>query len=421
MLERYYLRPDTIDRIRASWLAEPIERYVAWLTENGYAARNVFYRVPILRHFAEFSRAQGAKRYEDLPILVAPFVGAWVVAHGRNCKSEQARKKVADTARNAVEQMLRLILKGFTGSGRKHWACEPFSSAAPGFFDYLRKERGLRETSVAHYRHYLQKFEKYLSRIELTGLHELSPVLLSGFVAEISRSMCHSERRSLCSTLRVFIRYLWRTQLIPSDLSGTIESPKTYRLAKIPRSITWDEVRRMLAAVDRRTLTGKRDYAILLLLVTYGLRAREVAELTLDDVDWTRERLLVPERKAGHSTAYPISSMVGQSIIDYLRVRPTTEDRHLFFGSVAPYKPYGYNAIANRVTHYLHRAGIPVSRPGSHTLRHSCVQRLLDSGFALKMIGDYVGHRNPDSTAIYTKVSIEALRDIALGNGEVLP
>jgi len=356
MLERYYFRPDTIDRIRTSWLGEPIERYVAWLAENGYAARNVFYRVPILRHFAEFSKARGAQRYEDLPILVTPFAAAWEAAHGRNCKSEQARKKVADTARNAVEQMPRLVLKGFVGTGRKHWAREPFADSAPGFFDYLRQERGLRETSVVHYRHYLQRFEKYLSRNELAGLHELSPVLLSGYVVESSRSMCHSERQALCSTLRVFIRYLWRTQLIPRDLSDTIEPPKTYRLAKIPRSITWDEVRRMLAAVDRRTHTGKRDYAILLLLITYGLRAREVAELTLDNVDWTRERLLIPERKAGHSTAYPLSSMVGQSIIDYVQVLPKTEDRHLFFGSMAPYRPYTHNAIASRVTHYLHRA-----------------------------------------------------------------
>jgi site-specific recombinase XerD len=381
----------------------------------------VFRRVPILRHFAEFAKAQGAKRYEDLPGFVTPFALEWVQAHGRNCKSEQARKKVAYDARTPVEQLLRLILPGFTGSGRKHWAQEPFADSAPGFFEYLRKERGLREPTVVQYRQYLHKFEKYLARIELGGLRELSPVLLSGYVTESCHAMCQSERQSLCSILRVFIRYLWREQLIPVDLSGTIESPKTYRLAKIPRSITWDEVRRMLAAVDRRASLGKRDYAILLLLVTYGLRAREVAALTLADIDWSRERLLVPERKAGHSTAYPLSSIVGQAIIDYLRVRPKTEDRHLFFRAVAPYRPYSYWAISGRVAHYLRQAGIPVSRPGSHTLRHTCVQRLLDSGFALKVIGDYVGHRSAESTEIYTKVSLEALREIAMGNGEVLP
>lgn len=350
MLERYYLRPETLDRIRASWLAGPIERYVAWLTESGYVARNVFRRVPILRHFAEFTKAEGAQRYEDLPALVAPFATAWVQAHGHKCHSERARKKVEYEASNPVEQMLRLVLPWFTGRGRGHWARDPFSVSAPGFFQYLRKERGLRDASVVHYRHYLQKFEKYLDALKLARLQDLSPVLLSGYVAESSRSMCPSERQSLCSTLRVFVRYLWREQILPSDLSGTIDAPKMYRLAKVPRSITWDEVRRMLAAVDRRSPGGKRDYAILLLLVTYGLRAREVAALTLDDLDWSRERLLVPERKAGHSTAYPLSSIVGEAIIDYLRVRPKTEDRHLFFRTLAPYLPYTYSAVSCRVT-----------------------------------------------------------------------
>ena len=105
-----------------------------------------------------------------------------------------------------------------------------------------------------------------------------------------------------------------------------MEWPQAYRLSDIPRSITWSEVRDVLAGVDRRTPAGKRDYAILLLLVSYGLRGREVAALTLDDIDWKRERLAVPERKAGHSTAFPLSATVGEAIIDYVRHgRPQTK------------------------------------------------------------------------------------------------
>jgi hypothetical protein len=159
MLERYYIRPDTIDRIRASWLGEAIERYVAWLTEAGYAARNVFRRVPILLQFAEFSRAGGARMHEDLPAFVKPFGDAWSQRHGQNSKTQRARKKVANEARNPIQQMLRLMLPGFTGSSRRQWAREPFSSSVCGFFEYLRKERGLQETTITHYRHYLQKFE----------------------------------------------------------------------------------------------------------------------------------------------------------------------------------------------------------------------------------------------------------------------
>jgi len=155
------------------------------------------------------------------------------------------------------------------------------------------------------------------------------------------------------------------------------------------------------------------------LLVTYGLRGREVSALTLDDIDWKRERLAVPERKAGHSTAFPLSASVGEALVDYLRHgRPQTSSRRVFFRALAPIEPIGHAAVSVRAAHYLRKAGIEVPRPGSHTLRHTCVQRLVDADFALKTIGDFVGHRSAQSTEIYAKVAVEPLRQVALGNGE---
>jgi site-specific recombinase XerD len=178
----------------------------------------------------------------------------------------------------------------------------------------------------------------------------------------------------------------------------------------------------MLETVDRRTPVGRRDYAILLLLVTYGLRAREIASLTLDDIDWKHERLHVRERKADHVGVYPLSPLVGEAVVAYLKGgRPQKEHRHLFLRDRAPHVPLTYVGVADRASHYLRKAGVSVRRAGSHTLRHTCVQRLVDSGFPLKSIGDYVGHRSTSSTEIYTKVSVETLRDVALGDAEALP
>ena len=225
----------------------------------------------------------------------------------------------------------------------------------------------------------------------------------------------------LCSHLRMFLGYLLREQLLTRDLRPAVEAPRTYRLAALPRSISWDEVRRLLEVVDQRTPLGKRDYAILLLLVTYGLRAREVVALTLDDLDWQYERIRVPERKAGHSTAYPLSPLVGEAVVEYLRHgRPETSERTLFLQAHAPYAPLTWVAISQRSARYLRKAGIAVPRAGSHTLRHTCVQRLVDAGFDLKTIGDYVGHGSPSATIVYTKVDIEALRAVALGDGEAV-
>ena len=225
--------------------------------------------------------------------------------------------------------------------------------------------------------------------------------------------------RNACGTLRVFLRYLHREGVIAKDLSPLVEFPQHFRHSGIPRSISWEQVERVLAGIDRRSTSGKRDFVMLAMLATYGLRACEVASLKLDDIDWRNDRIKIRERKAGNTTTYPLAAAVGAALIDYLKnARPATTDRHVFFRTLAPYEPIGSAAITARATFYIRKAGIEVPRPGSHTLRHSCVQRLVDANFSLKHIGDYIGHRNASSTQIYAKVAIERLRTVALGDGE---
>lgn len=326
---------------------------------------------------------------------------------------------MAKEVRGPVEQLLSVVLSDFEPTGRAHHA-QPFADVAPGFFDYLVEERGLRPASVNSYRFHLDRFQAYLSRIDVATIAELSPAILSAFVVErASTGLSKSTVRSAAGVLRVFLRYVHREGILPSDLSDSVGWPQVYRLSSIPRSISWADVNRVLAAVERRSESGRRDYAILLLLVTYGLRAREIAALTLDDIDWKRERLAIPERKAGHSTAFPLSSVVGEALADYLRHgRPSTPDRHVFFRATAPRRPIGAAAVSSLARAHLLKAGVDVPRPGSHTLRHSAVQRLVDADFDLKTIGDFVGHRSARSTEVYAKVAVEALREVALGDGE---
>ncbi|MHC4826918.1 MAG: site-specific integrase [Planctomycetota bacterium] len=420
MLERFFVRPTTVDRIRGSWLGKPIERYVSWLAEHGYAERSVLSRVPILLQFGEFAWVHGARTVADLPAQIDRFVAHWLARQDDRRHTGPTRLGLRKEIRGPVEQFLRVVLTGFTGRRRSHRKmAAPFADVVPGFFAHLREERGLRGTSIDHYRHHLRAFESYLQSIHLEDLDSLSAVVLSSFVTQTSQGIGKTSVRDRCGVLRVFLRYLHREGRLPRDLSGTVEAPQVRRLSGIPRSVSWDEVRRMLDAVDRRTIVGRRDYAMLLLLVTYGLRAREVAALTLDDIDWRSERLRVPERKAGHSTAFPLSPIVGAAIVDYLqRGRPTTSDRHIFFRVVAPRTPVTFNVVGCQAARYLHKAGVVVPRPGSHTLRHTCVQRLVDAGLSLKVIGDYIGHRQPSSTQIYSKVDIETLREVACGPGE---
>jgi integrase/recombinase XerD len=421
MLERYFVKPSTVDRIQASWIASAIEQYVTWIAEHGYSAGVVHSRVPVLVIFGEFARDRGAKSLADLPEHIEAFISHRVAERAGLRADGRTGPTLAKDLRGPIEQMLTVALAGFCPTGRRHHPM-PFASAAPGFFDYLVDERGLRPASIEQYRHHLDRFEAYLNRIGVEELDELSPAVLSSFVVErASSGLARSTVRSSAGVLRVLLRYAHREGLLARDLSSAVGWPQVYRLATIPRSISWEDVNKVLSGVDRRTRCGRRDYAMLLLLVVYGLRGREIAALTLDDIDWKRERLAIPERKAGHSTAFPLTATVGEALVAYLKDgRPETEDRHVFFRANAPLRPIGPAAVSGRARHYLLKAGIDVPRPGSHTLRHTTVQRLVDADFDLKTIGDFIGHRSSASTEIYAKVAVEALREVSLGDGEAV-
>ena len=419
MLERFYVMPKTLDRIGRSWLGPSIELYVNSLCEQGYSARSIYRRVPLLLQFGSFAEARGIHCLDDGEQIIEPFIAEWL-SRRRNL-SDKRQREDRNLARPVLNGFFCMVARQSSYQRFRETPPDPFATVAPGFFGYLRQERGLRPATLDCYRHSLRRFEAYLARIDFTDLRMLSLPVVTGFITTSAQGYNHHTMTGLASALRVFLRYLKREGVTEKDLSKSVETPQHYRMADIPRSISWDAVQKMLDQVDRRTGVGRRDYAMLLLMVTYGLRAREVAALTLDDVDWKRDRLHVRERKADHTTAYPLAPVVGDAILDYLKNgRPSVGSRELFWRHQAPKAPLSYVAVSACAANYLHKAGLQVNRPGSHTLRHACVQRLVDEGFPLKTIGDYVGHRSASSTMIYAKVQVDKLREVALGDGEDL-
>jgi len=418
MLTDYYIRPATVDRIQASWISPAIEEYVDWLKEHDYTARSVLHRVPVLTRFGEFAKEHGATEMNHLPDHVEPFVQKWIQERAGS-KGSIRRKKIGQEVRNPIQQMLRLMTPDYTDLGRPHKPDNPFERQAPQFLVFLSEEKGLHPRTILQYRFHLRQFATYLERVGIDNLTMLSPIIINGFITEFGSRVAWTTLRNACGTLRVLLRYLHREKVLAKDLSSFVEFPQSYRLAGIPRSIGLDQVELVLTAVDRRSVCGKRDYAMLLLLAVYGLRACEVASLTLDDIDWRNERMHIRERKSGNTTTYPLSKIVGEAIVDYLQKgRPATTHREIFLRSIAPLTPISHAAVVSRAAHFIRAAGVDVPRPGSHVLRHSCVQRLLDAHFPLKHIGDYVGHRSASSTQIYGKIAIEELRELAQGDGE---
>lgn len=417
MLERHFSLPRSADRIRALWLGPAIDRYVIWLDERRASTATIKQHVQALVQFNNFAVAHGARTWDELPTQIDAFVSHWMSERGRWCRTQHDKTVVHSHARVPVEQMLQLVLQDFVGSVRR--VILPFLDCAPGFFPYLSEERGLRQATIHSYVHNLRVFEAFLQQADVSNLPAVSPPLISTFLTERARRLSALGVRSCAGALRVFLRYAHRQGIIPTDLSRAVPRGRGYKQASIPRAIAWADVQRVLDGVDRRSAVGKRDYALLLMLVSYGLRAREIAAMQLDDLDWKQAQLRVPTRKGGHSTTYPLSATVGEAIIEYLRAgRPAVDDRHLFLITRTPYSPMDHWTVSGRVASRLHAAGVKVPRAGSHTLRHACVQRLVESDVPFKVIGDYVGHRREESTLVYGKVALHRLRQLVIGDAE---
>lgn len=416
MLERYYAMPGSIDRIRALWLGPAIERYAVWLAERRISGARGRGCIEMLIQFDQFARAHGAQEWSSLPTLVDSFMTYRLRQRGRP-RDRHELQTLRSQFRLPVEQLLRLVVPGYVGTVRRSpW---PFSDSAPHFPDYLREERGLRWPSIEGYAGHLRALERYLAKTGIGKLSQLTPRLISEFLTAHARHVRGRQVVRCGSGLRVFLRYLHREGILTKDLSRAVPRGRAYQNAGVPRAISWSDVERAVVNIDRRSALGKRDHAILLLLATYGLRANEVASLKLDDLDWRSAQFRVVERKAGNTTVYPLSGTVGDAIVTYLREgRPECSHRHVFLTVRAPFRPLMYWDVSQRAAWHLRRAGVQIPRAGSHTFRHSCVQRLVEADLPFKVIGDYVGHRTDVATQIYAKVAVHKLRQLAQGEAE---
>jgi len=199
------------------------------------------------------------------------------------------------------------------------------------------------------------------------------------------------------------------------DLAAAVPAVAHWSMSSIPRAIPAESVRQLLASINRQTARGRRDYAILLLLARLGLRASEVAFLELDDLDWEAGQVTV-RGKRGARAALPLPADVGAAIAAYLRHgRPRSPSRRVFVRALAPTDGFaGPSAIACVVRDALERAGVNAPTKGAHQFRHALATQMLRRGASLSEIGEILRHRSPETTTIYAKVDLDALRTLAL-------
>jgi site-specific recombinase XerD len=225
---------------------------------------------------------------------------------------------------------------------------------------------------------------------------------------------------NLATCLRVFLRFLFLRKEVSKDWSPSVVRPRVFKGRRDPRYLKPNDVRRLLAAQDRSKPLGNRNYAILSLLGICGLRAAEVAHLTLEDIAWRSKVIRVRKRKCDDAIELPLLPTVARALVQYLEVRPPTDSRALFLGKFAPHEPLQPKAVSSLARALIQQAQIEVAHAGSHSFRYAAAQALFQDERPISEIAMVLGHRDLRSTVGYLSFTVDPLRDVAINDGEDL-
>jgi integrase/recombinase XerD len=369
-----------------------------WLVGRGYLPSAVFHRCCLLAVLSLWLERRGLDASELTEERALLFV---------------AERRAAGLKTWASERSVRLPLEYLREVGAIPAAVEvldngPVAPVLAGYREYLVLERGLAQSTIEHC---LREARLFLGQLP-DGLEigELTAADVSAFLARECPRRTGSGARSLTSKFRPFLRYLHVSGLVAAPLVWAVPRAATQRDRLLPRGLEPVIVTRLLSSCDRRRLLGRRDYAILLLLVRLGLRAGEVAAMTLEDVDWRRGEVLI-HGKGNRQDVLPLPVDVGEAVVSYLRRRGRDEIPAVFVNVRAPRGPLTRSAIKSIVRRACERSGVPVISP--HRLRSTAATGMLAGGASLEEIAQVLRHRDVKTTSIYATVDRARLRPLA--------
>lgn len=283
------------------------------------------------------------------------------------------------------------------------------------FATYLKNVRGLSDTTIRSHHRYLSRFLKQVGfDTSEQALLLLTLKQVEDFICSCSRNLNRYSLQHVVGYLRAFLRFEYGKGMLQSQLYKMIDTPRVYRLEKIPHSLPWPTVNDLLNSIDRTDTQGIRNYAMLRLIATYGLRPCEVVSLTLDDINWRAGTVHILQGKTQNHLVLPLTDDVGQALINYLNRRPELPYREIFLRIRAPSGPLKPTAVTEVFQRQVRLSGLDIPYQGPHCLRHSYAVHLLRHGTSVKVIGDVLGHRNPESTCVYLRLATDDLRGVAL-------
>lgn len=397
-------KPNRLRRLRQGPFGAHLELFSARLLAEGHCQQSAWRNIRVVDDFGRWLARRGMAVGDIDEAIVGRYM-AFRVRYRHPFLSD----------RPALNRLLAVLREEALIAPQRLSRLSADEQIVADFRHHLREQGGYApRTIITH----LPTLRRFLAEHCKSGARGLSRLVAADIVSFVAHHAPHQSARStsrICWTLRSFLRYLRYKDLISIDLASAVPSVRTWRFASLPRYLARGEVQKVLDAIDRSTSLGRRDYAVLLLLARLGLRASEVATLCLQDIDW-QEGVLTIRGKARQRAQMPLPSEVGAAIGDYLQHgRPRSQSRRVFLREWAPQIGFASGASVTMIARTaLDRAHVDTPRKGAHVFRHTLATTLLRSGASLTQIGQLLRHRSQDSTRIYAKVDVEALRGLTM-------
>jgi len=397
-------------------LVDDRERAVVELWRRGHLSSGTIHAyLQWVRRFRAYCEKRKLAETEQLSLAgVLKFTRAYA---GPRLMGRQIARGSCDAARNAVHAWacaLRAL-----GEPLPPWRRRDTSPALPPllneYCEYRRAHSGVAELTLLRD---VETAQGFLAQLRRRGkpIERVTLADADAFVQRVVARVSKGTVADTCSSLRALLRFLHTTGRLAADLASSVMAPRFRLSERPPRSLPWGDVKLILRSIRRSEPPGKRDFAILLLLATYGLGAAEVLGLRFEDLDWQAGILRARRPKTKILIELPLLPAVAEALTSYLRWErpPSKSTPYVFLRKNMPYEPMTSSAIRYRIRHYARLAGISVKVIGAHAFRHSHATRQVDAGANLKVVSEILGHRSCSSTSVYVRVALRRLRVVAL-------
>jgi site-specific recombinase XerD len=408
----------------AAWITD----YQTYLESTGYAGRTIISRMKHLDCLLAFINARGLKTLEEFrQELAVDFTDYWVrhQPYAKPGKATLKKTRFKPHHHNEVQYSLHCFFRWAHSTGRLQHNVFPlktpergnyFFPEVAGYLHFCRQHKGLARNSLMEIELFMRRFDGFLHSRRVKHWDEMQMHHIDLFIRQQADKNIKRIRR-IQSVLSGLFRYLFSLNLVNRDWALALHAPRQYHLAHVPRTIPADQVIRLLHSIDRNQRGGKRDFAMILMAASLGVRANELANLCLEDLDWKKGAVCFRQSKNGKLLWLPFSGPLIGALVSYLQnERPKNSvSRNVFLRLHAPWEPLTAGGVSGAIRKRMRATQIAGS---GHQLRHSFAGELLRIGVNFSILQELLGHNHITSTQIYTKIDLSQLREVAESDGE---